>query len=82
MPGPDPSCGGFRRGPGAPHTLTNMNFTADPRVGAVVSALLVLVGGYMVLNGSGTSAGWGWLLLAVGVLGLVANIGIWLKTRD
>jgi hypothetical protein len=59
-----------------------MNFTADPRVGAVVSALLILVGGFMALNGSGTSAGWGWLLLAVGVLGLVANIGIYFKMRD
>ena len=58
-----------------------MRFTTDPRVGAVVSVALVVIGAVVLLTGSPGSSGWGWLLLVVGVLALVANIGLYLRAR-
>lgn len=58
-----------------------MNMTTDPRIGAGVSLLLVVFGAVMIANGSTNSVAWGWMLLAVGVLGVVANIGLYLRGR-
>ena len=58
-----------------------MNFTTDPRVGAVVSVVLLVLGIVMLTTGSGDSAGWGWLFVVAGLLGLVANIGLYAKAR-
>ncbi len=67
--------------PARRHTLNAMGFTTDPRVGAVVSVVLIILGVVMLTTGSADSAGWGWLFLVVGVLGLVANIGLYARTR-
>jgi hypothetical protein len=58
-----------------------MNVTSDPIVGIVVGALLVLAGLYMVSNGTGTAALFGWLFLVVGALSVVGNLVLRAKTR-
>lgn len=58
-----------------------MGFTTDPRVGAVVSVVLLVLGIVIVTAGSADSAGWGWLFAIAGLLGLVANIGLYVKAR-
>ncbi len=58
-----------------------MGFTTNPRVGAVVSAVLLILGLVMVMRGSSDSSWLGWLFVVVGVLGVIANIGLYAKSR-
>lgn len=70
------------RAGGPRHTLSDMTASTNPVVGAVVSVALCVLGLYMLVSGSSNSAPWGWLFLVVGVLGVVANIGLYLRTRS
>ncbi len=58
-----------------------MSQTTSPLAGAALSVVVLLAGLYLRTSESGSSQTFGTLLLAVGILGAVANLAIYVVSR-
>jgi hypothetical protein len=46
-----------------------------------ITAVTVLVGGFVIIGGSSLLDAWGWVMIMSGVAQLLAVVGVWIGSR-